>query len=893
MKVTDTLPAMPAPGHSATPPFVGRQDELQRITALLDGARSGRGDALVLLGETGIGKTALLDRAGHTATGFQVIRCTGSRSETDLPFAAIHQLCLPLMSGSGALRTVFTEAPAPADTLRIGLAVLALLTGAAREQPLLCLVDDAQWLDTASVRTLTFIARRLSCEPVVMLFAQRTPGPAGLLDDLASRRIAGLTDDEIDTLPAARRPIGDGPVLQRLRAEARGNPSGLLQRPVAGGYAAADLTAEPCRAERGFQDRLDGLTGVATLLLTVASADPTGDPALFWAAARRLGFDMPAASTALAGTGLAEVGTRVLFCHPLARSAVYRAAEPALRRAAHRALAEVTDPATAPDRRVWHRAHAGTGPDETIAAELETVRTRGGTAATAAFLELAAAFSVDAGTRVDRTLRAARAHLDAGAPARASHLLTTVDSAGFSDDQHALFDQLRGRAAFTRRSGGDGPRLLLRAAERLAGRDTRRSRENLLDVLQMSLLTGRTDALTDRVLVAAPAGSDPDLLDAGRLLVDDEHGAAVPLLRDLLLEDGRLHAKRPVLEYVFAAALWDPVVSGAGVESVLRAGRESGQPDMVRLGLSLSASHHAFTGDLATAKALTAEEETLAAVDGRPPATCHRLHVAALTGRPGEARELFTQVLDATGGTGYLAANVHWGMAVVAAAQADYRTALAAAEQAVALGDPFLAGYSLPEIVEAAVRCGQPATAAAALTDLDRRTSASATATGLGITAYCRGLVTGDEEHYREAVDLLGASPLLPYRGRAHLLYGEWLRRRGRRRDSREQLTAAQAIFVDTTMEGFAGRTAAELKATGRTTAELKATGGTGRPPAADLTQREERIARLVATGATSKEVAVQLFLSPRTVDAHLRNIFRKTGIVSRRELRRRYGTAE
>ncbi len=873
--------------HGTEPVLIGRRDETRHISGLLGAARTGTGGALVLRGEAGIGKSALLDFAGRDATGFRVVRCSGSRFESDLPFAALHQLCLSLLPhGAGlpdtqreAVQRALDDGSAPTGAFRTNTAVLSLVTTVARDRPLLILVDDAQWLDTVSARTLAFTARRLSAEPVVVLAAQRTPCRACGLDDLPAHVLTGLADEEARTL----LPDGGDPrVLERLRAEARGNPLGLRQRLVAGGYAPADTATAPCRVERRYQERFTRASETAKLLLAVASADPTGSPALFWAAARRLGVGMPAAGAVLTGTGLAEVGARVLFCHPLARSACYRAADPRLRRIAHLALAAVTDPDLAPDRRAWHRAQACAGPDDEVAAELERVSPPAGGAGAAAFLERAATLTVDDDRRTDRVLRAAQAHLDAGDTGRAATLLAAVESAALHTEGQVRYDRLRARVAFTRNDGGDGPGLLLSAAERLAEQDPRRSRQYRLDAVEMSLMAGRSDAVTGRLLTGAPGDPQPDLLDVGRLLFGGEHHAAVPLLRDLLREDNRLYEQRPALSYLFTAVLWDPRASADGVGNVMRAARESGSPDTLRLGLSLGASHAAFTGDLTTANALTAREEALARAGGRPPALCHRLHVAAMAGRPRETSELVTRILDASDRTGYLAANAHWATAVTANARTAYPAAMAAAEQAVALGDPLLIGVALPELIEASVRTRRTDRATAALTDLARRTTASATATALGVTAYCRALTTDDEGQYREAVDLLSESLLLPYRGRAHLLYGEWLRRRGRLGESRGQLQAAHRIFTDTSMEAFAKRAATELTATG--------TAGRPAQPSTGLTSQEQRIAQLVAAGATTKEVATELFLSPRTVDAHLRSIFQKTGITSRRELRRRDG---
>lgn len=879
--------------------LVGRQDEIRRIVELTGAAQAGRGGVLVLHGEAGIGKSALLDHARRAGSGLRVIEAAGSEFESELPFAALHQLCAPVLrhlddlpaQHREALQVAFGLLVGTPDLFRIGLATLELLVSAARDRPLLCVVDDAHWLDAASSRALAFLARRVGAEPIAMLFAVRLPGAGSELDELPGLVVDGLSDADARTLLATESHVMlDEQVRDRLLAEARGNPLALRELPRAGGFAVPGTSSVPTRIERSFQARLAELPAGARLLLTVASADPTGDPALLWPAARRLDIDVPATSAAATATGLVEFSTRIRFCHPLARSAVYQAAGAGERRTAHRVLAEVTDPVVDPDRRAWHLAQASTGPDDDVAAELERsasrARSRGGVAAAAAFLERAAALSLDAAERIERTLAAAQAKLDAGAADTAADLLTTVENAALDEIQLATVDLLRGQIAFVRHHDGDGPTFILRAARRLAGPDPDRSRDCLLDALEMALVVGRASGVQERVLDAArsarPAAS-PDVLDVLNLLATEGHRAAVPLLRSVLDgEDGPLWTRRPALASILAVELWDPHLHAEIVEWLVKTGRESGSPLVLRLGLAMTASQAALTGDLGQAMAAITEEEAVADAAGLPPVLFPRLWLAAMRGHRKEGLALFrtaTAAATADGG-GQLVVNVHWAAAVLHNGLADYPAALAAARKATAHGDLGPEGLSLPELVEAAVRCGEPDTGAVALEALTERTEASATETGLGIAAYARGLVTGVEDHYREAVEHLEDSPLLPYRARAHLLYGEWLRREGRRRDSRRHLRTAHELLSDAGIEAFAKRAADELRATGE-----KARSRSGHTYD-QLTMQEMSIARLVATGATSGEVAARLFLSPRTVDAHLRNIFRKLGITSRRQLR-------
>ncbi|TDC85708.1 helix-turn-helix transcriptional regulator [Actinomadura sp. 7K507] len=869
--------------------LVGRTAEIRRLDGLLADARAGQGEALVLRGEAGIGKSALLDRVRRSADGFQVIEASGSEFESELPFAALHQLCVPALGGLGdlpephraALDMAFGLADGTPEVFRVGLAALELLASAAGEGPLLCLVDDAQWLDDASMRVLTFLARRIAAEPIAIVLAARHG-----FDALPAIDVAGLTDDDARRLLAGTRAALDETVRGRVLAEARGNPLALLELPGAGGFALPDTSSVPNRVERSFQDRLSALPREARLLLTVASADPTGDPALLWDAARRFGIAAEAGGLAEA-SGLAELGPRVRFCHPLARSAVYQAARVEDRHAAHRALAEATDPVTDPDRRVWHRAQAGTGPDDAVAAELDRsagrAKARGGVAAAGAFYERAAALSLDPARRTERTLAAARAHLDAGAVDTAADLLTRV----VADDHvtKARVELLRGQIAFVRHCDGDGPGFMLRAAEWLAGSDPRRARDCVLDAVEMALVVGRANGVMDMVVDAARtaprAPGPPDLLDALVLLTAEGHRAAAGPIREVLASHP-VWSARPALAGMLAVEFWDADAHDGITDWVLASARESGSLIAQRLGLGMAAANAVHRGDFRAAAAAIAEEEAVADAVGVAPLAYAQLHLAALRGRPAEAREViasFTAKATASG-TGQTIANADWATAVLNNALADYPAALAAAKEATRHGDLLVAALALPELVEAAVRCGRDGDAKAALAALTERTQSSGTPWALGVGAYARALVTGSEDDYLSAVEHLADGAVAPYLARAHLLFGERLRRDGRRRDARDHLRTAHERFTGIGMESFAGRAANELRATGEQVRPFT-------PGAADaLTRQEAHIARLVADGATSKEVATRLFISPRTVDAHLRNIFRKLGITSRRQLR-------
>ncbi|GAA4523292.1 ATP-binding protein [Amycolatopsis samaneae] len=873
--------------------LIGRQAEIRHLEALLGAARRGKGGVLVLRGEPGTGKSALLAYTRSAASGFLVLDGTGVECETELPFAALHRMCMPVLGRLGglpgthraALEVAFGVAPGVPDPFRIGLAVLELLGGEARQRPLVGLVDDTHWLDDASARAMAFVARRIATVPVALVFAEYPSGPAQELPGLV---LGGLGEAAARTLlsTAIRAPLDDR-VRERVLAEARGNPLALLELPRTGGFEPPAASAVSRRIERGFLARAAELGPEVRLLLTLASAEPTGDAGLLWRAGHRLGIT-GAARNAAEGSGLIEIGTRVRFCHPVARSAIYRAAEAEWRHTAHRVLAEVTDPLTDPDRRAWHRAQAGTGPDEDVAAELERcashARARGGMAATAAFLERAAALSLDPGRRTERTLAAARATLDAGATETAAELLGTVLAGTLDDHRRAEADRLRGRIAFTRKRDGEGPSLLLRAAGRLAGHEPERARDCLLEALEMGLVLGAGEVL-DLVLatarVAPPPAHRPDMLAALVVLLTEGHRVATPLLRRVLTgHEGAEWVRRPTLAALLAVELWDLGTHDDVTQWLLKVGREDGVPAKVGLGLAHVAASAAHVGELDRAEAAIAEAEALDGVFCGTPWEYSRLHVSALRGRRKEALGLIEAAVAKARGEGRAIANANWAAAVLHNGLADYPAALAAARRATADGDLVFAGMALPELVEAAVRCGEPAEAGAALESLTERAEAGGTAWGLGVASYARALATGEEEHYRAAVGHLAEGTMIPYRGRAHLLYGEWLRRERRGRGAREHLRVAHELLSRAGMEAFAQRAAAELRATGEPP-------GSGSPRAGGpLTTQELRIARLVATGATSREVAGRLFLSPRTIDAHLRSIFRKLGITSRRQLR-------
>ncbi|WP_433722280.1 ATP-binding protein [Nocardia sp. CA-129566] len=860
--------------------LIGRRDETARLRAFLEQARQSRGGALLIHGEPGIGKSALLVDLADAAADFVIMRACGAEFETELPYSALHQLCaaalahldrLPPAQGR-ALRIAFGMDVGTPDPFLLGAATLGLLLE--YDRPVLCLVDDAQWLDRASAHALAFVARRVDAERVAMVFAARDDsGDLNLLPQLAIPR---LGDTAARTLLARALPGPlDDRVRDRILAEARGNPLALLELPgtteLAGLTGDFDLPA-PAAAERSYRARLAVLPERVRLLLTVAAAEPVGDPCLLWQAAALLGIE----TTADDEVPLVEFGTRIRFVHPLARSAVYRAATDRERRRAHGALARVSDPVADPDRVAWHRAQASVGPDEEVAAALARsaarAQARGGVAAAAAFLERSAALTFDPALRAERVLAAVEAKLSAGEFEAADELLSTVPS----DDPR--IDLLRGRISFARYRGEDRPTVhLLRAAAKLAVHEPDRARACYVDAIETAVLTGGLDSVIAAAAATprAPArpGSVDVVLDGMAALTTEGHAAAAKLLRPLVSNHrDEVWSRWPTLGYLLALELWDPDAIRAIASRIAVSGRSSGSLHMLRIGLAMLATVAVHAGDFGAAQELISEEEAIAEATSAAPLVYARIHLAALRGRRAEAEVLFAAVGP------HLTLSVQYATAVLHNGLADYPTALRAAEQAVATGDLGLAGQALPELVEAAVRCGEAAVARSALAALTER--AGEQSWGRGVEAWARAMVDEDEDAHREAVALLDTCPMRIWSGRAHLVYGEWLRRKGRRRDARTELRHAHELLSDFGAEAFATRAAGELRATGEHARRRTA-------QASDvLTMQEVHIARLAADGATSKEIAATLFLSPRTVEAHLRNIFRKLGITSRRQLR-------
>jgi DNA-binding CsgD family transcriptional regulator len=886
-----------------------RDRETEVLAEVLTHARGGAGGALVVVGEAGIGKTALLDWALERAHNFRALKATGAEFEMELAFASLHALCVPLLSGRERLPAPQREAlegafglgsGAAPDPLRAGMAVLTLLSDAADEAPLVCVVDDAQWLDRASAQALAFAARRIGSDPVAMLFGVREPLVRSELVALPTLQVGRLTGDEARALfLSVLHARLDEQVVDRIVAEARGNPLALRELAAggdsarfAGGFAVS-LRERPDDAL--FRGRLEGLPSDTRLLLLLAAAEPLGDPRLLWRAAEELGLRNAAAAPAEAA-GLLELGSRVRFRHPLVRSAVYRPASSEDRRRVHAALAAVTDEHVDPDRRAWHRAQAASGPDEEVAAELERsaerARTRGGMAASAAFLARAVELTPDHDRRVERTLIAAEAHLHAGEPDGARDLLRNVDPEALDPFHAAQVERLRGQIAFAVQRGRDAPPLLRNAAQRLEQLDVRMARDAHLDALSAAFaVASSSEEMEAAAAVArsAPPAPEPpqlaDLLLDGLALVltgDRRQGTAL-LRRALDSSPTELPGSLPQVITIVCLELWDLEAYVTILSRQIDKARADGAMATLPQTLGPLSAALLVQGRVRAAEAMLEEAEALAAATGMPT-VYPRVHLAALRGNAPEAQGLFDSVLaDATArGETMLISYTRFCQAMLHNGLGDYATALRVGREPTAWA-PLAWGLVLRELVEAAVHAGEHGVAEEAFGHLRERTQAAGTDWAQGIEASSAAVLAegaGAEELHRAALDHFERGDCGSELGRAELLYGEWLRREGRRLGAREQLRSAHERLSAMGAEGFAERALGELRATGERARRRS-------PETVDeLTPQELHIARLVGTGATSKEVAAELFLSPRTIDAHLRNIFRKLDITSRRQLR-------
>jgi DNA-binding CsgD family transcriptional regulator len=902
---------------------VGRPAECGALDQLVEDVRAGQSRALVVHGEAGAGKTALLEYLAGKVPGCRLARAAGVQSELELAFAGLHQLCAPMLDHlkalpapqHDALRTAFGMSAGPVpDRFLIGLAMLSLLSHVAEEQPLVCLVDDEQWLDHASAQVLAFVARRLGAESVGLIFAARVPSSD--LAGLPELVVRGLREADARALldMVLPGPI-DGQVRDQIVAETRGNPLAMLELPrgltlaeLAGGFGLAGAVPLAGSIEENFRRRVGALPDRARRLLLLAAADPTGDPALVWRAAGRLGISAKAA-TPVGDAGLAEFGTRVRFRHPLARSAAYRSASARERLQAHRALAEVTDEQLDPDRRAWHRAQAAPGPDEEVGAELDRsagrARARGGLAAAAAFLKQAATLTLDPERRAGRALAAAQAKIQAGVFDVARDLLAMAESGPLSDVQQANLDLMRAQLAFVTSRGGDAPALLLKAARRLEPIDADLSRATYLDALSAAIFAGRLASPGGDVLEVARAASAappprhtprvPDLLlDGTAAGLHVGYAAGVPALRRALADFGAGMSAEEELRWMWlgcttAMRVWDDDRWELLSARYVRLARETGALSELPLALTARAYILLFAGDLTAAASLTEEMQAVKEATGSGLAPYGALGLAALRGDEAGASALIDATLEdvTRRGEGVGITFAEWANAALNNGLGHYDKAVAAGRHATAY-DKDLASlrWSLVELIEAAARCGMTETATRAYGQLTEMAEASGTDWVLGAQARSHALLSegeAAERLYRESIARFGKTRLRVDLARAHLLYGEWLRRARRRIEAREQLRTARDMLEAMGVAAFAERARRELRAAGETS--HRRTADAGRDD--ELTAQEALIARMARDGLSNPEIGTRLFISAHTVQYHLRKVFTKLGITSRSQLDR------
>jgi DNA-binding CsgD family transcriptional regulator len=903
--------------------LLGREREREALGRLLDAARGGDGGVLVVHGEPGVGKTALLDWTVQEGRQLRVLRTLGVEGEMELPFAALHQLCSPILDRSDrlpdprrdALRVAFglSAGQAP-NSFLVGLAALDLLSEASVQRPLLGVIDDAQWLDRASARALAFVARRLQAERIAFVFAARDMGSA--LTGLPELRVEPLGHRDARALLESVLPARlDEHVLDRIVLETHGNPLALMELPrgmtpiqLAGGFGLPPAVPLSASIEESFTRRLARLPGDARRLLLIAAADPTGDLAVVWRAAQQLGIPESVAD-AVEAEDLLELGVRVVFRHPLIRSAVYRSAGLRERRAVHRALAEATDPEIDPDRRAWHRAQAASMPDEDVAAELERsagrAQARGGLAAVAAFLERAAALTPEPTHRAQRLLAAAGANRDAGALEAALELSAGVEAGLLDELGRARADLLRGQIALEQRRGAEAGRLFLDAARRLEPLDPQLARETYLEALAGAMSSdvdvdgdGGAPAVA-RAARAAPAGTAPPrtndvLLDAFAIRLTEGYAAAAPTLAralELLLaidvgdDDAgqRLSVSNTRNGNIVALELWDDEALHRLAARQVQVARDAGALVHLQFGLSFLARSHMLAGDLTAADLMLDEARLLADATGNAALVNAPMILAAWRGHEARASELIEASSEEAATRRWTSNN--YARSVLYNGLGRYDAARDAAWEAFRPDPIGYGSFLVGELAEAAARTGDRALLESAQDWLAERTGVISSEWAIGIEARVRALLSEGEvaeRLYRESIAHLTATRVRLELARTQLLYGEWLRRERRRLDARGPLRAALAAFTSMGTEAFARRAERELRATGeharkRTVETLD-----------HLTPQEEQIARLAARGTTNREIAAQLFITQSTVEYHLRKAFRKLDVKSRTQLAHR-----
>jgi DNA-binding CsgD family transcriptional regulator/tetratricopeptide (TPR) repeat protein len=919
------------PNTGRGPVLLGRAAECEALRSLLATARSSQSQAIVLRGEAGVGKTTLLDYVLEESNGFRVAHVAGVESDMELAFAGLQQLCAPLLDHLDELPEPQREAlsvafgrgvgPTP-DRFLVGLAVLSLFAAVATRQPLLCVVDDAQWLDQVSVQTIGFVARRLVAEPVAVVCSVRDGGKE-VLAGLPELRLTGLSDTDARELLDSVMLAGIDPhVRDRVVAETRGIPLALLEVPrnvsageLAGGFWNAGGRPSAGRIEDGFVRRIEDLPEPTRRLLLIAAAEPVGDAALFVRAAEQLDIPVDALAPAEAA-GVIEFGPRMRFHHPLMRSAAYRAADLNERRVAHRALADVTDPQSDPDRRAWHAANSMAGPDDVVAAELETsagrAQSRGGVAAAATFLERATVLTANPALRGARAIAAAQAKRDAAAPEAAYQLLAIAELGSLSDLQRAQVVRMRAQMEFVRSRAGEAgaPKTteaaaqLLSAAKGLESLDDELARETYLEALTAAMYAGRLGEPGRLAEIATAARRAVDqvadlqrpidfLLSGMASRILDGPGAGSSHLRSALTRwtdyarnsDGQPVWPFPIAQESAAHELWDDAVLQQIATDTLQRARDTGALAVIPPALTYRAGVHIYRGELPTAAGLIDEATTISASTGFTPVKYHSLNLAAWRGSSADA----VLLIDAAAtdgiarGEGRLVGVSKYTAAVLFNGLGRYEEAFAAARECCEYEDLGFHSWCLYEFIESAAHLGDREAATSALPRFEERASAGGTDWGLGAVASARALLASNKDAeglFAEAIERLERANIVLHLARTRLSYGEWLRRVNRRLDARQQLNVAYEMFTKMGAKGFAERARREVLATGEKVRKQPVRSGD------QLTPQESQIARMAADGLTNPEIGAQLFISAHTVEWHLRKVFVKLGITSRRQLR-------
>jgi DNA-binding CsgD family transcriptional regulator len=906
--------------------LLGRDEELAWLGRALDDARRGRSRVLVVQGEAGIGTTTLLDRAAATATDCTALRVSGCESEQELTYASLHQLLGPLLPSYGALPDPQRRALGaafglidglPVDRFLLGLAVLSLLGMAAQEQPVVVIVDDAHLVDDGSLAVLSFVARRLDADRIAILFGLRRDRPAAALAGFPVLPLAGLHEGAVEELLRARTGVSIcAAVASQLLAATGGSPLAIVE---IGGLLSEDQLAgrddlpDPLpiggRLEAHFDDIVRALPEAGQrLLLVAAAASAPADHGFVPAAATALGC-WPHGLVVAERAGLLHLDPMPRFRHPLVRSVIYAGSPAEARRDAHRVLSESATEAGDLVRAAWHLGLAASEPDEAVAARLEAVADdaleRGGCGMAAAFRVRAAALTPDRGMRVDRSVAAAQNLLLSGSATRARDLLAELDPNIGDQVQRGVARRLHGQVRYaTGEATGTVP-LLLAAAEDLRDVDRQLARDTLLDGLSAAQLAGSSphagESSADVALVArsmpllhgtAPKVADR-VLDASAAVHLEGAAAARPELLAALAEVTGMGSSldrqgRPTEQVRWlglgcwtAGALADDVNQLELARRLEAAARPHGALASLSVALLHLAMARLAQGLLPTAIDHLAERTALQEAMGWP-ADVGELISRSWRGDADGARAEVAHVaaLVAASGHGWMLAFSDHASSVLDLGHGHYGAALEPARRAY-WDNPSFALVAFPNLIEAAVRSDASELAFEAAADLRRRTGPCPSPLVSALLESAAAVAAGPstaEEHFEAALQRL-PWPDGVVGGRIALLYGEWLRRQKRKLDAREQLRHAHAVLVTSGASAFADRARRELAAAGERTARPI----DGRPSA--LTSQEAHIARLAAAGATNAEIATRLFLSSSTVDYHLRKVFRKLGVTSRRQL--------